>query len=65
MVCFYRFQSKMQKKKKSKLEMLHYIFIYSYLIFVDLVQVSFSHVNSGKQTLLVDIILNENLNPTG
>ena len=45
--------------------MLHYIFIHSYLVFVDLVEVSFSHVNSGKQTLLVDIILNENLNPTG
>ena len=44
--------SKVKSKKASELEMLHYIFIHSYLIFVDLVDVSFSHGNSGKQTLL-------------
>ena len=33
--------------------MLHNIFIHSYLIFVNFVDISFSHVNSWKQTLLV------------
>ena len=51
---FNRFQSK-EQKKTSELEMLHYIFIHSYLIFVRLVDVSFSHANSGKQTFLVGI----------
>ena len=37
--------------------MLHYIFIRSYLIFVKLEDVSFSHANSGKQTLLAGIYL--------
>ena len=50
-----RFQNKEQKTYE--LEMLHYIFIHSYFIFVDLVDVSFSQVNSRKQTLLVGIHL--------
>ena len=37
--------------------MLHYKFINSHLIFVSLVDVSFSHANSGKQTLLVGIYI--------
>ena len=36
---------------------LHYIFIHSYLIFANLVDVSFSDANSGKQTLLAGIYL--------
>ena len=32
--------------------MLHYKFINSHLIFVNLVDVSFSNANSGKQTLV-------------
>ena len=39
--------------------MLHYMFIHSYLIFVDLVDASFN-----KYFLLANI-LNEKLNPTG
>ena len=46
-------KKKKKKKKTSELQMLHYIFIHSYLIFVNFVDVSFSHVNSRKQTLLV------------
>ena len=41
--------------------MLHYKFINSHLIFVSLVDVSFSHANSGKQTLLVGIYLKSEL----
>ena len=36
---------------------LHYIFIHSYLIFANLVDVSFSDANSRKQTLLAGICL--------
>ena len=54
LVCFNRFQSKEQKT--SELKMLHYIFIHSYLMFVKLVDVLFSHANSGKQTLFVAIL---------
>ena len=53
----YLVDSKVKSKKASELEMLHYIFIHSYLIIVDLADVSFSHVNSAKQTLLVGIHL--------
>ena len=33
------------------------MFTCSYLMFINLIDVSFSHANSGKQTLLVDIYL--------
>ena len=49
--------SKVKNKKTSELEMLHYIFIRRYLMLVNLVNVSFSHANNGKQTLLVGIYL--------
>ena len=49
--------SKVKSKKTSELEMLHYIFIRRYLMLVNLVNVSFSHANNGKQTLLVGIYL--------
>ena len=45
------------REKTSELEMLHYIFIRRYLMLVNLVNVSFSHANNGKQTLLVGIYL--------
>ena len=49
--------SKVKNKKTSELEMVHYIFIRRYLMLVNLVNVSFSHANNGKQTLLVGIYL--------
>ena len=55
MVCF--IDSKVVQKNPSELEVLHCIVIHSYLIVVDLVDVSLSHVNIGKQTLLVGIRL--------